>query len=338
MGSLLEIRGLKTYFVTKQTEVRAVDGIDLDVDSGQIVCIVGESGCGKSMASLSIMRLVPQPRGKIVSGEITLTGRNLLKLSENEMTDVRGNEMSMIFQEPMTALNPVLTIGRQITEVLIRHRGMTKRQALAKSIDMLRFVGVPRASEIVKEYPHQLSGGLRQRVMIAMAMVCEPRLLIADEPTTALDVTIQAQVLDLMKKMRDDFHTAIILITHDLGVVADMADHVVVMYAGQVVESVNADDLFETPLHPYTQALMDSMPSLAEEQETLHAITGMVPSAASFPQGCRFAERCPLAVPSCREEMPALRELRPGHLVRCDVVEIESRIEGERRSSTREEV
>ncbi|QQE81440.1 ABC transporter ATP-binding protein [Alicyclobacillus sp. SO9] len=338
LGSLLEIRGLKTYFVTKQTEVRAVDGIDLDVDSGQIVCIVGESGCGKSMASLSIMRLVPQPRGKIVSGEITLTGRNLLKLSENEMTDVRGNEMSMIFQEPMTALNPVLTIGRQITEVLIRHRGMTKRQALAKSIDMLRFVGVPRASEIVKEYPHQLSGGLRQRVMIAMAMVCEPRLLIADEPTTALDVTIQAQVLDLMKKMRDDFHTAIILITHDLGVVADMADHVVVMYAGQVVESVNADDLFETPLHPYTQALMDSMPSLAEEQETLHAITGMVPSAASFPQGCRFAERCPLAVPSCREEMPALRELRPGHLVRCDVVEIESRIEGERRSSTREEV
>jgi peptide/nickel transport system ATP-binding protein len=317
---LLAIRNLKTYFISRDATVRAVDGIDLEVYPRQIVCIVGESGCGKSMTSLSIMRLVPKPKGKIVDGEIWFAGRDLLKLSEQEMTDVRGNEISMIFQEPMTALNPVLTVGDQITEVLIRHRGMNKRQALAKAIEMLKFVGVPRAEEIVHEYPHQLSGGMRQRVMIAMAMVCEPKLLIADEPTTALDVTIQAQVLELMKKMRDDFNTAIILITHDLGVVADMADHVVVMYAGQVVESVNADEIFREPLHPYTKGLMASIPTLDEEKEVLYSIPGTVPDAASFPPGCRFAGRCPLAQPSCFEKMPELREVKPGHLVRCDVV------------------
>lgn len=317
---LLEIKDLKTYFISKELEVHAVDGIDIEVYPRQVVCIVGESGCGKSMTSLSIMRLVPQPRGKIVSGELNFNGRDLLKLSEKQMTGVRGNEISMIFQEPMTALNPVLTIGEQITEVLLRHRNLTKRQAIAKAVEMLQFVGVPRATHIINEYPHQLSGGLRQRVMIAMAMVCEPKLLIADEPTTALDVTIQAQVLELMKKMREDFDTAVILITHDLGVVAEMADHVVVMYAGQVVESTNADDLFATPIHPYTKALMDAIPSLEEEKEVLYAIPGTVPDAAAYPVGCRFADRCPIAQDSCREKMPLLREVQPGHLVRCDLV------------------
>ncbi|EJY54700.1 oligopeptide/dipeptide ABC transporter, ATPase subunit [Alicyclobacillus hesperidum URH17-3-68] len=317
---LLAIRDLKTYFVSKHAEVRAVDGIDIDVQKGQIVCIVGESGCGKSMTSLSIMRLVPKPRGKIVNGEILFDGKDLLKLSDREMADMRGSEISMIFQEPMTALNPVLTIGTQISEILIRHRGMNKRQALDKAVEMLKFVGVPRANEIIHEFPHQLSGGLRQRVMIAMAMICEPKLLIADEPTTALDVTIQAQVLELMKKMRDETGTAIIMITHDLGVVADMADHVVVMYAGQVVESVDADTVFEQPKHPYTRALMDSIPSLEEDKDVLYSIPGTVPSAANFPKGCRFAERCPLAQPSCFEKAPELREVAPGHLVRCDLV------------------
>lgn len=317
---LLEIRDLKTYFTSKDTEVRAVDGIDLTVFPRQIVCIVGESGSGKSMTALSIMRLVPKPRGKIASGEMIFNGRDLLQLTENEMTDVRGNDIAMIFQEPMTALNPVLSIGDQITEVLLRHRNLSKRDAMQKAIDMLKFVGVPRAEQIVHDYPHQLSGGLRQRVMIAMAMVCDPKLLLADEPTTALDVTIQAQVLDLMKKMRNDFNTAILLITHDLGVVAEMADHVVVMYAGQVVESVVADVLFEHPLHPYTIALMASIPSLDEEKEVLYSIPGTVPDAAAFPVGCRFADRCSMVQSSCREKMPQLRELHPGHFVRCDLV------------------
>lgn len=298
-----------------------MDGIDIDVQKGQILCVVGESGSGKSMTSLSIMRLVPKPRGKIVSGEIVLDGQDLLKLTEQQMTGVRGNDISMIFQEPMTALNPVLSIGDQITEVILRHRKITKKEALHRAVEMLKFVGVPRAEQIVREYPHQLSGGLRQRVMIAMAMVCEPKLLLADEPTTALDVTIQAQVLELMRKMRDEFGTSIILITHDLGVVAEMADHVVVMYAGQVVESVNADELFEQPLHPYTKALLQSIPSIDADHEVLYSIPGTVPDAASFPAGCRFAERCPLAQPSCFEKAQALREVRPGHLVRCDLVE-----------------
>ncbi|MFB5188860.1 ABC transporter ATP-binding protein [Alicyclobacillus fastidiosus] len=317
---LLAIRDLRTYFISKDAEVHAVDGIDIDVERGQIVCIVGESGCGKSMTSLSIMRLVPKPHGKIVTGQIIFDGEDLLRLKDAKMADVRGNDISMIFQEPMTSLNPVLTIGEQIGEVLIRHRGLNKRQALEQSIEILKFVGVPRANEIIREYPHQLSGGLRQRVMIAMAMVCKPKLLIADEPTTALDVTIQAQVLELMKKMREETGTAIILITHDLGVVADMADHVVVMYAGQVVESVHADIIFDTPKHPYTRALLDSIPSLEEEKDVLYSIPGTVPNAANFPQGCRFAQRCPMAQDSCFVTMPELREVEQGHFVRCDLI------------------
>lgn len=320
---LLAIRDLKTYFKSKEAEIRAVDGIDLDVYPRQIVCIVGESGCGKSITSLSIMRLVPKPHGKIVAGEIRFNGQDLLELSEREMSDLRGNEISMIFQEPMTALNPVMSIGDQITEGLVRHRGMSKREAVAKAVEMLKFVGVPRAEQIVKEYPHQLSGGLRQRVVIAMALVCDPKLIIADEPTTALDVTIQAQVLELMKKMRETLDTAVILITHDLGVVADMADHVLVMYAGQVVESVDADRAFEHPLHPYTRALLASIPSIDEEKDVLYSIPGTVPSAANFPKGCRFAARCAIAQSSCFEIMPELREVQPGHLVRCDLVERE---------------
>lgn len=318
---LLELKNLKTYFISKQATVRAVDGVDIQVLPGQIVCIVGESGSGKSITSLSIMQLLPKPKGKIVEGQILFNGQDLTQLTDRQMAAIRGNDISMVFQEPMTALNPVLTVGEQIVEVLLRHRKLSKQEAMDKAIAMLRVVGVPRADQIVREYPHQLSGGLRQRVMIAIAMICEPKLLIADEPTTALDVTVQLQVLELMKRMRDDFGTSIMLITHDLGVVAEMADHVVVMYAGQVVESVHADILFDEPLHPYTQALMASIPTLEEEKETLYSIPGTVPSAAAFPAGCRFAERCALAQPSCLEKMPELREIRPGHLIRCDIVE-----------------
>ncbi|WP_436663725.1 ABC transporter ATP-binding protein [Alicyclobacillus acidoterrestris] len=318
---VVSVRDLRTYFVHKEEEVRAVDGIDLDVYRGQIVCIVGESGSGKSMTALSLMRLVPKPRGKIVSGKIMFHGVDILQLSEPEMTKLRGNEISMIFQEPMTALNPVLTIGDQIAEVLVHHRRVGKRETTAKAVEMLQFVGVPRAEQVLREYPHQLSGGMRQRVMIAMAMICEPKVLIADEPTTALDVTIQTQVLHLMRKMRDDFGTSIILITHDLGVVADMADQVIVMYAGQVVESANADALFEEPLHPYTIALLKSVPTIDQETEVLYYIPGSVPDATEFPTGCRFADRCPLAIASCFEKAPEVREVRPGHLVRCHLVD-----------------
>lgn len=318
--TLLSVKGLKTYFISRDAEVRAVDGIDFEVSSGQIVCIVGESGCGKSMTSFSIMGLVPKPKGKIAGGEIIFEGKNLLDLSNNELANIRGNEISMIFQEPMTALNPVITIGKQITETLRRHQKISKKEALEKAIGILKFVGVPRAEEIVKEYPHQLSGGLRQRVMIGMAMICNPKLLIADEPTTALDVTIQAQVLELMKKMRDERGTAIILITHDLGVVSDMADQVVVMYAGQVVEKADADELFNNPQHPYTKGLLASIPSLEEKKETLYSIPGTVPNASAYPVGCRFAKRCPVAQQGCFEKQPELRAINAEHLVRCDLI------------------
>ncbi|ULO09060.1 ABC transporter ATP-binding protein [Paenibacillus sp. 19GGS1-52] len=318
---LMEIRNLKTYFRTKNAVIRAVDGIDLEIDEGQIVCIVGESGSGKSITSLSIMQLLPKPGGNIVEGEVRFEGVDLTKLSDKKMADIRGDRISMIFQEPMTALNPVMKVGEQIAEVLLRHRHLSRKEAHMKAVDMLQFVGVPRPEQIVKEYPHQLSGGMRQRVMIAMAMVCEPKLLIADEPTTALDVTIQIQVLELMKKMRDELNTSIILITHDLGVVAEMADHVVVMYAGQVVENVHADVIFEMPLHPYTKALLASIPLLEDEKDVLYSIPGTVPSAAAFPPGCRFADRCDSVQSACKEKLPELREVRPGHFVRCILVE-----------------
>jgi peptide/nickel transport system ATP-binding protein/oligopeptide transport system ATP-binding protein len=314
---LLAVSGLKTYFVKKDKETRAVDGVSFTVAPGQIVCIVGESGSGKSITALSILRLVPKPHGRIVAGAIRFQGRDLLALTETQMTDLRGNEIAMIFQEPMTSLNPVLTIGKQLTEVLRRHRGDTRAQAREQSIRMLETMGVPRARDLVREYPHQLSGGLRQRVMAAMAMLCRPRLLVADEPTTALDVTIQAQVLQLMKQMRREFGTAIILITHDLGVVADMADQVIVMYAGQIVESVDADSLFHHPRHPYTRALMASIPSLDVDQESLYSIPGTVPDAARFPSGCRFASRCEKATDECTRTAVELEEKAPNHYVRC---------------------
>ena len=316
---LLEVRSLKTYFISKHRTVKAVDGVDFTVYKGKVLGIVGESGSGKSMTSLSIMRLIPPPYGKIVEGIVKFEGVNLAELSEKKMNDIRGNKISMIFQEPMSALSPVLKIGVQVDEVLIRHKNLNKSEARRKSIQLLQSVGFPRAQEIVNDYPHQLSGGMRQRAMIAMAMACEPSILIADEPTTALDVTIQAQVLDLMRDLKDHTGTAIVLITHDLGVVADMADDMIVMYGGQVVESGSADDIFNTPLHPYTRALMDSIPVIDEDRERLLAIPGTVPSAANFPQGCRFAERCTLVQPSCREQMPELRELRPNQYVRCDL-------------------
>ncbi|TBL76015.1 ABC transporter ATP-binding protein [Paenibacillus thalictri] len=317
---LLSVENLKTYFVNDTAEVRAVDGIDIQVYPKQIVCIVGESGSGKSMTSLSIMGLVPRPNGRIAGGEIWFEGTNLLKLTEQQLSEIRGNEMSMIFQEPMTSLNPVLTIGDQMTEVLLRHRKISKKKALELAVDMLTIVGVARANEVVHSYPHQFSGGMRQRVMIGMAMICEPKLLIADEPTTALDVTIQAQVLDLMKRMRDEYGTSVVMITHDMGVVAETADHVVVMYAGQVVESADADSLFEEALHPYTKALLKAIPSHDEVKEVLYAIPGIVPDAAHYPVGCRFADRCDLVQPSCREKMPELREVKPGRFVRCDLI------------------
>jgi peptide/nickel transport system ATP-binding protein len=318
--SLLEVRGLKTYFFDKGTVFKAVDGVDFTIGRGETLGIVGESGCGKSMTSLSIMQLVPKPKGKIVEGQILLEGKDLVPMNNEQVSAVRGNDIAMIFQEPMTALNPVLTIGDQISETLILHQKMSKANARAKAIEMLKKVGFPRAEQIVDEYPHQLSGGMRQRAMIAMAMANNPKLLIADEPTTALDVTIQAQVLDLMRDLQKEYGTSIMLITHDLGVVAEMADRVVVMYAGQVVETTDVTTLFEQPKHPYTNGLLESIPMLDEDKERLSSIKGQVPSASNFPVGCRFADRCPKAQASCYEKMPELREVAPGHFVRCDLV------------------
>ncbi|MFH5183990.1 ABC transporter ATP-binding protein [Paenibacillus sp. TAB 01] len=320
MEALLKVRNLKTFFYNEKSVIRAVDGVDFEVKPGRVLCIVGESGSGKSMTSLSIMGLVPGAHGRIVDGEVLFDGEDLVQLSEEQLSDLRGNKIAMIFQEPMTGLNPLFKIGEQIIEVLLRHRKLSRREARAIAIQQLRSVGFPKAEIIVDSYPHQLSGGMRQRVMIAMMMACEPKLLIADEPTTALDVTIQAQVLDLMRRLKDEKGTSIIFITHDLGVVAELADDMVVMYAGQIVESGSADIVFDQPLHPYTLALMGSIPSMTEENDRLTAIPGTVPSAANFPPGCRFAERCSAARSSCFNQLPELRELSPGHLVRCDLV------------------
>jgi len=320
----LEVTGLQTYFYTRDGIVRAVEDVSFHVERGETLAIVGESGCGKSMTALSIMRLIPDPPGRIVGGRIVLDGQDLMELSEAEMRDVRGNDISMIFQEPMTSLNPVMRIGKQISEALILHQGMTKAQALARSVEMLELVKIPEPERRVKEFPHQLSGGMRQRVMIAMALACNPKVLIADEPTTALDVTIQAQILDLIVKLQEDLETGVILITHDLGVVAETANRVIVMYAGRKVEEADVNTLFANPRHPYTRGLLASVPSLAivsgqdeAPQERLEEIPGIVPALHSLPEGCAFAPRCPAATDACRQARPEFEEKRPGHWAAC---------------------
>jgi peptide/nickel transport system ATP-binding protein len=322
LAPLLEIADLRTWFFTRDGVVRAVDGVSFHVAPGETLAIVGESGCGKSVTALSVLRLIPSPPGRIVSGSIQFAGRDLLALSEAAMRDVRGNEISMIFQEPMTSLNPVLTVGRQIAETLTLHQGLDRRAAYARAVDMLRLVHIPEAERRIAEYPHQLSGGMRQRVMIAMALACNPKLLIADEPTTALDVTIQAQILDLMRELKAKIDAAIVLITHDLGVVAEMAQRVVVMYAGRKAEEAPVGALFRRPLHPYTKGLLASVPRLGatlevEEAPRLAEIPGTVPSLKEPIPGCPFETRCSFATDICRREMPAFDEKEPGHFAAC---------------------
>ncbi|MFP4016458.1 MAG: ABC transporter ATP-binding protein [Halanaerobiales bacterium] len=314
---LLELKNLKTYFYTESGVAQAVDGVNFEIYPGETLGVVGESGCGKSVTSLSVMRLIPEPPGKIEDGEIIFKGRDLTKLSNAEMRKIRGNEISMIFQEPMTSLNPVFTIGNQISEAIMLHKDVNKKEAMAQSVEMLKKVGIPLPEQRINEYPHQLSGGMRQRVMIAMALSCNPELLIADEPTTALDVTIQAQILDLMNELKEKFHMSIMMITHDLGVIAEVCDRVAVMYAGKVVEYTDVKTLFKNPRHPYTWGLMNSIPKLDEEVERLTAIPGIVPSALDFPEGCRYNTRCPMAQERCFKEEPELVEVEDGHKARC---------------------
>lgn len=321
MSTLLEVKGLKTYFHLDGRVAKAVDGVDFEVHNGETLALVGESGSGKSITSLSVMGLIPQPPGKIEEGSILLDGKDLLKLSDKEMMRVRGNEIGMIFQEPMTSLNPVFTVGHQIAETLVRHKKMSKKDAYKKAVDLLKLVGFARAEDIINEYPHQLSGGMRQRVMIAIAMSCDPKLLIADEPTTALDVTIQAQILDLMVEMKEKFNSSILLITHDLGVVAEVADRVMVMYGGQIVEQATVNELFNNPKHPYTNGLLGSIPSIDKKVERLESIPGTVPPAHRFPEGCRFAPRCKDAMEKCHKINPDLLEIKSNHKVRCHLYE-----------------
>jgi len=320
---LIEVRGLKTYFYTEDGIVRAVDGVDYVIEQEETLGVVGESGCGKSVTALSIMGLVQMPPGKIEEGEILFhrdgVVKDLTKFDPKgrEMRSIRGNEIAMIFQEPMTSLNPVYTIGNQIMEAIILHQKLDKKEAKKKAIEMLRAVGIPLPEQRVDEYPHQLSGGMRQRAMIAMALSCNPSLLIADEPTTALDVTIQAQVLELMNDLRREFQAAIQFITHDLGVIAGMADDVVVMYLGRIVEGSTVDKVFHDPKHPYTQGLMNSIPSLASRKDRLEPIKGVVPDPFEVPAGCGFEPRCPHAMEICKTKMPELKEVAPGHEAAC---------------------
>jgi oligopeptide/dipeptide ABC transporter ATP-binding protein len=319
--TILQIDDLQTHFFTAIGTVRAVDGVSYSLKSGETLGVVGESGCGKSVTALSILRLVANPPGRIVGGAVRFDGRNLLELDESEMEKIRGNDISMIFQEPMTSLNPLFTVGWQISEAIALHQGLSKRDAWDKAVEMLRRVQMPEAERRAHAYPHQLSGGMRQRVMIAMALSCNPKVLIADEPTTALDVTIQAQILDLMRDLQETLGTAIILITHDMGVVAENADRVVVMYAGRKVEEAAAAELFDNPGHPYTKGLLGSIPHLdaaAHSRRTrLNEIKGMVPSLFNLPAGCSFAARCSLATDECRATVPPLEQHRPGHWVAC---------------------
>jgi peptide/nickel transport system ATP-binding protein len=318
---LLDVKNLKTYFFTDEGVVRAVDGVDLYIDQGETLGVVGESGCGKSVTALSIMRLIPQPPGKIVDGQILYNGLDLVTIPANKLRKIRGKEISMVFQEPMTSLNPVFTCGEQIAEALRLHEGLGRRDAMDKTVEMLKVVHIPNAERRVKEYPHQLSGGMRQRVMIAMALSCSPNLLIADEPTTALDVTIQAQILELLNELKSKLKMAVMLITHDMGVIAETAQRVVVMYAAKVAEEAPVGDLFKEPLHPYTQGLLRSIPRIdlaATEHLRLETIPGTVPTLrGEIAPGCRFAPRCPFVKSVCTEQDPVLKEVKPGHKVSC---------------------
>ncbi len=319
---LLELENVRTWFYTREGVVRAVDGVSFTIAAGETLAIVGESGCGKSVTAQSILRLLPSPPARIVEGAIRFEGRNLLELTDAQMRDIRGNQIAMIFQEPMTSLNPVLTIGHQIAESLVRHQSLDRRAADARAVEMLGLVNIAEPARRAMEYPHQLSGGMRQRAMIAMALACNPKLLIADEPTTALDVTIQAQILDLMRELKSKTGAAIMLITHDLGVVAEMAERVVVMYAGRKVEEAPVDELFERPLHPYTRGLLGSMPKLGASlgdapPQRLNEIAGVVPSLREEIKGCAFAPRCSLVTERCRQSMPPLERKGARHLVAC---------------------
>ncbi|RVU54406.1 ABC transporter ATP-binding protein [Anaerosphaera multitolerans] len=314
---LLDVKNLSTYFYTEEGVVYALDDVSFSLEKGETLGIVGESGSGKSVTALSIMRLVQSPPGRIVDGKILLEGDNILLKSKEEMQDIRGNKMAMIFQEPMTALNPVLTIGYQIMESLLIHQNVNKNEARVKAIDMLRKVGIPNPEKRIDDYPHQLSGGMRQRAMIAIALCCNPSLLICDEPTTALDVTIQAQILDLINRLKEDMDTAVIMITHDLGVVAQISDNVLVMYAGKEMEYGSVREVFTDPKHPYTEALLASIPTVENKQDRLHVIDGMVPSLSNLPQGCLFHTRCGKCMEICRVEKPRITYLNGNRQVRC---------------------
>ncbi len=332
MSVLLDVRDLQTRFATDEGELGAVDGVSFEIEAGQTLAVVGESGCGKSVTALSIMGLLPHPAGRVSAGSVRFEGKELIGLPLSELQDLRGNAMAMIFQEPMSSLNPAFTIGEQIVETLLRHRPLSRAQAEARALDALRQVRMPAPEQRLHEYPHKLSGGMRQRAMIAMALSCEPRLLIADEPTTALDVTIQAQILDLMRTLQAETGMAIVLITHDLGVVAEMADRVLVMYAGQAVEQASAQQLFSEPQHPYTVGLLGAVPGLDDSADLdepgepeqadprrarLAAIAGQLPNPLRLPPGCRFAARCPFVQDRCREQAPLLRDVGNGHLAAC---------------------
>ena len=305
--TLVEFKDVHTYFYTEAGTVKAVNGVSYKIKEGETVCVVGESGCGKSVTALSLMRLIAAPQGEIVKGNISFDGKDITSLSEEEMMSIRGNDISMIFQEPMTSLNPVFTVGNQIMESIMLHQKLDKKQARDKAIEMIKLVGIPRAEAIVDSYPHELSGGMRQRIMIAMALSCNPKLLIADEPTTALDVTIQAQILDLMRDIKQKTQTSIMLITHDLGVVAEMADYVVVMYAGKVIEEGPVNDIFKNPLHPYTRGLLKSKPVINQETDRLYSIPGQVPNPIGMKDSCYFHERCEHCMEICKTQIPTIK-------------------------------
>lgn len=317
MSKLLEVKNLKTYFYTDDGVATAVDDVSFEVDKGETLGLVGESGCGKSVSAMSIMRLIPNPPGKTVGGEVLFKGRDLLKISEKEMQSVRGNDIGMIFQEPMTSLNPVFTCGNQIEETLLLHQKISKAEAKEKAIEMLKLVGIPAPEQRYSEYPHQLSGGMRQRIMIAIALSCNPEILIADEPTTALDVTVQAQILELIKRLQNELGMGVIMITHDLGVIAEISKRVAVMYASKVAEYGDVNEIFYNPKHPYTLGLLNSIPKLNKAKGRLATIEGSVPPPTNFPKGCHFCTRCIYAVDKCWAEQPPLFEVAPGHTAAC---------------------